>query len=64
MLQLIVVLVCLTLVLVYVIRHYVKVFRSEVPTCSGCSGCPSASKTTCETPESPSCDANRDGEAP
>ena len=52
MLQLIVVLVCLTLVLVYVIRHYVKVFRSEVPSCSGCSGCPGASKTACEGSES------------
>jgi hypothetical protein len=59
MLQLIVVLACLTLVLVYVIRHYVKVFRSEVPTCSGCTGCPGASKTTCEAPESPKPDTGQ-----
>jgi hypothetical protein len=37
MLQLAIVLVVLTLVLVYVIRHYVKVIRADVPTCSGCS---------------------------
>jgi hypothetical protein len=53
MLQLIVVLACLTLVLVYVIRHYVKVFRSEVPSCSGCSGCPGTSKSACDSSESP-----------
>jgi hypothetical protein len=52
MLQLIIVLACLTLVLVYVIRHYVKVFRSDAPTCSGCSGGCGTSKTTCDTPES------------
>ncbi len=52
MLQLIIVLACLTVVLVYVIRHYVKVFRSDVPSCCECSGCCTASKTTCEAAES------------
>ncbi|GLI35162.1 FeoB-associated Cys-rich membrane protein [Desulforhabdus amnigena] len=37
--QTVVILVLLAAVLVYVIRHYVRVFRSEVPSCSGCSGC-------------------------
>ena len=37
--QTIVVLLLLAGVLVYVIRHYVQVYRSDVPTCSGCSGC-------------------------
>jgi hypothetical protein len=59
MLQLIIVLVCLTLVLLYVIRHYVKVFRSEVPTCSGCTGCPGASKSTCDSSESPKPDSDQ-----
>ena len=36
--QTVVVLGVLAVVLVYVIRHYVKVFRSDVPTCSGCGG--------------------------
>ncbi len=36
--QTIVVLVVLAAVLVYVIRHFAQVFRSEVPGCSGCSG--------------------------
>ena len=38
MVQLAIVLVVLTLVLLYVIRRYVKVLRAEVPSCSGCSG--------------------------
>jgi hypothetical protein len=37
--QTVIVLGVLTVVLIYVIRHYVKVFRAEVPTCSGCTGC-------------------------
>jgi hypothetical protein len=48
MLQLIVVLVCLTLVLLYVIRHYVKVFRADIPACSGCSGECGMAKDTCD----------------
>jgi hypothetical protein len=38
MLQLAIVLVVLTLVLVYVIRHYVKALREDVTACTGCSG--------------------------
>ena len=38
MLQLAIVLVVLTLVLVYVIRHYVKVIWSDAPSCTCCSG--------------------------
>lgn len=34
-----VILFVVAVVLIYVIRHYVRVYRSEVPACSGCSGC-------------------------
>ena len=36
--QTVVVLGILAVVLVYIIRHYVNVFRSDAPTCSGCGG--------------------------
>ncbi|HAA03594.1 MAG TPA: hypothetical protein DCZ69_05495 [Syntrophobacteraceae bacterium] len=49
MFQLVVVLAVLTLVLVYVIRHYVKVFRADAPTCSGCAA-------SCCHPTEQSCD--------
>lgn len=38
--QTIVVLIVSALTLIYVIRHYVRIFRSDAPTCScSCSGC-------------------------
>lgn len=38
--QTVVVLVLLACALIYVIRHYVMIYRSEIPACSGCSsGC-------------------------
>jgi hypothetical protein len=53
--QLVVVLTILTVVLVYVIRHYVKVFRADVPTCSGCSGsCGDPAKSSCDGSGPPS----------
>lgn len=43
-----VILLVLTAVLVYVVRHYARVYRSKVPTCSCCSECCSA-----QVPDSP-----------
>jgi hypothetical protein len=52
--QTVIVLGLLTVVLIYVIRHFVKVFRAEAPACSGCSGCcGSKSETPCEEPGRP-----------
>lgn len=48
------ILLLVTAVLVYVIRHYVRVYRSEVPSCSCCSGCCSAKGP--ENPEVCECD--------
>lgn len=37
--QTIVVLLVVAVVLVYLVRHYAGVYRSESSACSGCSGC-------------------------
>jgi hypothetical protein len=59
MTQIVIVLLVVAVVLIYVIRHYVKVFRSEAPACTACSGScaikPGGSGTTpvetcCEQP--------------
>ena len=54
--QTVIVLVLLIWALVYIIRHYVAIYRSEAPTCSGCStGCcgaaPSGRKSRCDLEE-------------
>jgi hypothetical protein len=52
--QTMIVLGLLTVVLIYVIRHFVKIFRAEAPTCSGCSGCCSSKPAIpCEEPGRP-----------
>ena len=39
-------------VMIYVIRHYVSIFRAEASICSGCSGCngiqPAQGKKRCQ----------------
>lgn len=35
--------------LIYIARHYVRVFRAETPGCSSCSGC-SCSRTLQDSP--------------
>jgi len=52
MLQSIVVLIVVIGLLVYMIRHYAKIFRSDAPTCSGCSG-KCAEKPEVHCPEAP-----------
>lgn len=37
--QTVVILVLLALVLIYVVQYYIRVFRPDVPLCSGCTGC-------------------------
>lgn len=39
MLQTVIVTLIVAGILVYVIRYYARVFKSETPGCSGCSGC-------------------------
>ncbi len=58
--QTVVVFLVLLVVSIYLVRHYVHVYRAEGPTCSGCSGCcpgvsvetedPGHEKTACEIP--------------
>jgi hypothetical protein len=49
--QTVIVLGLLTVVLIYVIRHFVKIFRGQAPTCAGCSGgCGSKPATPGEEP--------------
>jgi hypothetical protein len=52
--QTVIVLGMLTVVLIYVIRHYVKIFRAEAPSCSGCTGCCSGNPaSSCEEAANP-----------
>lgn len=37
--QTLVILLVLLGVAIYLVRHYVRVYRAEAPTCAGCSGC-------------------------
>lgn len=47
-----VVLLIVAAVLLYIIRHYARVFRAEAPACSSCAGCcaskPDAGQGPCD----------------
>jgi hypothetical protein len=52
MLQSIVVLLVVVGLLVYMVRHYARIFRSDAPNCSGCAGkCAEKPEVTC--PDAP-----------
>lgn len=60
--QTVVTLLVVTAVLIYVIRHYVRMYRSKVPTCS-CSGC--SERCSAPVPENEeSCACREEGSRP
>jgi hypothetical protein len=37
--QTVVILLVLLVVAIYLVRHYLRIYRAEDPTCGGCAGC-------------------------
>ncbi|HOV87150.1 MAG TPA: FeoB-associated Cys-rich membrane protein [Syntrophobacteraceae bacterium] len=44
--QMVLVLLVVAAVSVYIVRHFVRITRSETPTCGHCAGCPCTPSST------------------